>query len=91
MKWWVYIVECRDGSYYTGITTCVESRVRRHNEGKGAKYTRGRYPVTLLAAVQFRDRSEASRVEYAVKKVQKRKKIDFLLQNSGGSSIKRVI
>lgn len=91
MKWWVYIVECKGGSYYTGITTSVETRIATHNKGKGAKYTRGRRPVKLLVASQFPSRGDALRMEYAVKKVPKRKKIDFLLQNSDGCPVKRVI
>jgi putative endonuclease len=47
MNWHVYIVECADGTLYTGITNNVEKRVQKHNTGKGAKYTRGRLPVTL--------------------------------------------
>lgn len=53
MLWYVYMVECSDGSYYTGITrgwspSCVQQRVSKHNAGRGAKYTRSRRPVHLL-------------------------------------------
>jgi predicted GIY-YIG superfamily endonuclease len=48
VSWWVYIVRCSDNSLYTGIATDVERRIAQHNEGKGARYTRGRRPVTLV-------------------------------------------
>ena len=48
--WSVYILECADGTLYTGISTDLCQRVQKHNEGKGAKYTRGRTPVTLIYA-----------------------------------------
>jgi len=86
MKWWVYIVECADGTYYCGISTDVHRRVRAHNTGKGAKYTRGRRPVKLLYAVQCPDRSAATRLELATKKTPKHKKIDFLRKNAKGQS-----
>jgi putative endonuclease len=84
MKWWVYLVECNDGTYYCGITTDVQRRIRTHNLGKGAKYTRGRLPVVLLHAIQCPDRSSATRLEIATKKMPKRKKIDFLRKNGEG-------
>jgi putative endonuclease len=61
---WVYIVECRDGSYYVGSTSDLERRVSEHNEGTGAAYTRHRRPVTLRWAAQY-DRVEDS---YAAEK-----------------------
>ena len=48
MSWWVYILECRDGTLYTGCTDDIPRRLAMHNAGKGAKYTRGRGPLTLL-------------------------------------------
>ena len=87
MKWWVYLVECKDGTYYCGITTDVHRRIRTHNKGKGAKYTRGRTPVELLCAIQCSDRSAATRLEIATKKLPKRKKIDFLRKNGKGQRV----
>jgi len=77
-RWYVYLLECRDGSYYCGITNNLERRVTDHNEGRGAKYTRGRCPVKLLEAVVLPSRSEALKHEAAVKKQQKAKKLEFL-------------
>lgn len=63
----VYIVECSDGSYYTGYTTDVERRVEEHNEGDGAKYTRGRRPVELVYTETFETQSAAMRREHDIK------------------------
>ncbi|QNP39993.1 GIY-YIG nuclease family protein [Lysobacter solisilvae (ex Woo and Kim 2020)] len=68
-RWFVYLLECRDGSIYTGIATDVERRYAMHLAGKGARYTRSRPPQRLLASFEFGDRAEASRVEYAVKQL----------------------
>ncbi len=64
---YVYIVECRDGSLYTGWTTDPEKRVRAHNAGRGAKYTRSRGPVTLRYVEAFEEKSDALRREYQIK------------------------
>lgn len=77
MSWCLYLLECSDGSYYAGITNDLENRIKAHNEGLGAKYTRGRTPVTLLAQKAFLDRSEASKAEIAVKKLPKALKLGF--------------
>jgi len=91
MKWWVYIVECKDSSYYCGVAVNVHRRIISHNEGRGAKYTKGRGPVSLILAVQCESRSVAQRVEAAVKKVPKRKKVDFLRQKSEGRRVLEII
>jgi putative endonuclease len=67
--WFVYILECADGTLYTGITTDLDRRLAEHNEGRlGARYTRARRPVTLRYSEQFENRSEASKAEAVVKK-----------------------
>jgi len=63
----VYIVECSDGSYYTGYTTDVDRRVEEHNDGRGAKYTRGRAPVELVYVETFGTQSEALQREHSIK------------------------
>ena len=63
-KHYIYIVECKDGTFYTGYTTDVERRVEEHNSGTGAKYTRGRYPVILKYQESFSSRSQAQKREY---------------------------
>lgn len=67
--WHVYLIECLDGSIYTGITTDIERRYAQHAAGKGARYTRARPPVRLLASFAYQDRSSASRAEYAIKQL----------------------
>lgn len=65
--WFLYAVECSDGTIYTGISPDVEARVQKHNDGKGAKYTRSRLPVKLLAFWEYPDHSSAAIAEYAFK------------------------
>lgn len=67
--WFVYLIECRDGSLYTGIATDVERRYAEHAAGKGARYTRSHPPVRLLACFAHPDRASASRAEYAIKQL----------------------
>ena len=70
----VYIVECSDGTLYTGYTTDVERRVREHNEGTAAKYTRGRRPVTLVHTEAYATQSAAMRREYRIKQLRRPEK-----------------
>ena len=64
---YVYVIECADGSLYTGYTTDVARRVAEHDAGDGAKYTRGRTPVTLQYTESFASRSAAMSREHAIK------------------------
>lgn len=74
--WHVYVLQCADGSLYTGITTDIERRVSEHNEGaKGARYTRARRPVRLRESWMLPDRSTASRAEAAFKRLSRADKI----------------
>ena len=66
-NWCVYLLECRDGTFYTGITNRLDERIQAHNTGKGAKYTRGRSPVTLLESMVCTSQSEALKVELLIK------------------------
>ena len=68
-RWYVYILECRDGSLYTGIATDVERRYAAHVAGKGARYTRSHPPSRLLARFEYPDRAGASKAEYAIKQL----------------------
>lgn len=81
--WYLYLIECRDGSYYAGITNDLEARYRAHIEGKGARYTRSHPPQQLLGARAFPDRAAAARAEWAIKQLPKGKKIAFLLADGG--------
>ena len=69
MTWFLYLIECEDGSVYTGIATDVQARYVKHVAGKGARYTRSRKPVALLASFELTDRSSALRAEYRVKQL----------------------
>jgi putative endonuclease len=78
--WFVYLLECKDGSFYTGITNNLEKRIKTHNLGLGAKYTRGRIPVKLLEFISAKSQSEALRLEHQIKKLPKLKKRSFFIQ-----------
>ena len=78
MPWFVYLIECRDGSVYTGITTDVAARYAAHATGKGARYTRSHPPLRLLAAVEYEDRSSAAKAEYAMKQLTPEQKWAFV-------------
>ncbi len=65
----VYILECADGTFYTGYTTDPQRRVAEHNAGDGAKYTRGRTPVKLVYTEAYTDRSTAMAREYEIKQL----------------------
>lgn len=67
--WFVYILECRDGSLYTGIAIDVARRYALHETGRGARYTRSHPPARLLASFEHPDRSSAARAEYAIKQL----------------------
>lgn len=74
MSWWVYILECRDGTLYTGCTDDVPRRLAAHNAGRGAKYTRSRTPVLLRYCEEQPDRSAALRREAAIKRLTRTEK-----------------
>ncbi|MFC5278399.1 GIY-YIG nuclease family protein [Halorubrum rubrum] len=75
---YVYVIECADGSLYTGYTTDVERRVAEHDAGEGAKYTRGRTPVTLRHVESFDSRSAALSREHAIKSLSRAGKEDLI-------------
>ena len=78
MDWIVYILRCADGTLYTGITDDPERRLQAHNEGKGAKYTRGRRPVEMVYRESCGDKSAALRREYAVKQLGRSEKLELI-------------
>lgn len=73
-SWYVYLIECRGGSVYTGIAVDVEKRYAQHASGKGARYTRSYPPVRLLGYFEYADRAAASRAEYVIKQLTPTKK-----------------
>jgi len=74
MIWIVYMLECSDNSIYTGITNNIEKRIKIHESGKGAKYLRGRLPIKLLHKEVFLSRSDASKREILIKKMNHKEK-----------------
>ena len=77
-SWAVYILRCADGTLYTGIAPDVEKRLQKHNEGKGAKYTRGRTPVELVYREEHPNRAEASKREYQIKELSRAEKLALI-------------
>ena len=75
--WTLYILKCRDGSLYTGITTDVDQRVKTHNAGRGGAYTRSRTPVRLLFREAHANRSSALKREAQIKSWSRSEKIEF--------------
>lgn len=83
MAWYVYMLRCGDGSLYTGSTTDVERRLREHQGGTGARYTRSRPPVTLAYTEEAPDRSAAQRREAAIKKLPRVQKLKLIGKGEG--------
>lgn len=75
---YVYILKCSDESLYTGWTTDLEKRLKTHNSGKGAKYTRARLPVEIVYFEEFEDKIEAMKREYEIKKLTREKKLQLI-------------
>ena len=80
-KAYMYVVECCDGTYYTGYTTDVKKRIAVHNSGKGAKYTRARLPVKLIYVEGFDSKEEAMSAEVLLKRKKRAQKERFLSEN----------
>ncbi|KAB1197533.1 MULTISPECIES: GIY-YIG nuclease family protein [Haloferax] len=74
----VYVLQCTDGSLYTGYTTDVERRVAEHNAGDGAKYTRGRTPVELVHVEEYDSKSKAMSREYEIKQLRREQKLSLV-------------
>ena len=79
--WYLYILRCKDGSLYTGITTDVEKRLEAHRAGKGAKYTRGRGPLELVYREQCGDHSAALKREMEIKALSREEKLKLIQKN----------
>ncbi len=84
MTCYCYIVECSDGTYYTGWTTDPEQRLKTHNAGRGAKYTRTRRPVKLVYVEEQPDRTSAMKRERAIKMMTREKKGKLIGTEPGG-------
>lgn len=75
-----YVLECKDGSYYAGYTNNLEKRIRLHNEGKGAKYTRSRKPVRCIFVEGFETKREAMQAEYQFKQLTRGAKERYMIK-----------
>ncbi|MBN4911755.1 GIY-YIG nuclease family protein [Staphylococcus sp. EG-SA-13] len=75
---YTYILECNDQTLYTGYTTDLDRRLKVHNEGKGAKYTKVRRPVKLVYHETFDNKSEALKREYALKQLSRKQKLALI-------------
>jgi putative endonuclease len=80
-----YIVRCKDGTLYTGWTVDLEQRIAAHNQGKGAKYTRNRGPVELLATWTSPSKSEAMKLEYSIKQMSRHEKQILIMEYAANS------
>jgi putative endonuclease len=76
--WFLYLLECRDGSYYAGISTDVQARFQAHLAGKGARYTRAHPPLRVLGMRPYADRAAASRAEWQIKQLPRQHKLAWL-------------
>jgi putative endonuclease len=85
--WCVYLIECRNGAWYAGITNDLPARYAAHVAGKGARYTRANPPVRLLGSRAFVDRSAASKAEWAVKRLPKARKLAWLQETTDGGTM----
>ena len=75
--WFLYLLECANGSYYAGIATDVAARFAAHQSGKGARYTRANPPLRIVAQAAYADRSAASKAEWALKQLPREAKLGF--------------
>ncbi|HEV7775406.1 MAG TPA: GIY-YIG nuclease family protein [Luteibacter sp.] len=76
--WFLYLIECRNGAYYAGITNDVDARYATHVAGRGARYTKANPPLRLLGAKAYPDRSAAARAEWAIRQLPRERKLAFL-------------
>lgn len=77
-KYFTYIAECSDGTFYTGYTNDIQKRQQAHNEGRGARYTKSRLPIKIVYQEEFKNRSEAMRREYEIKQLNKIQKVRLI-------------
>jgi len=79
-RWHVYLLECKDGSFYTGVTNDLDKRMKTHAQGKGSKYVKAKGFKKLLRSKQCESKSESQKAEYQIKQLQKYDKLDWFNQ-----------
>jgi len=89
VTWSVYLARCADDTLYCGIARNVEARLAAHSTGRGARYTRGRGPVVLLAAHRYRDQGTALRIELAIKRLPRAQKLAIALDRRRWAAVAR--
>ena len=87
--WYVYVARCADGTLYCGVARDVSARIAEHDAGKGARYTRGRGPLELLATQRCRSQGLALRIEHAVKGLTRVEKLELVTAPAGLQRIAR--
>jgi putative endonuclease len=75
VNWVTYIVRCSDGTLYTGVSNNLENRIKKHNNGSGAKYTRTRRPVVVIKIFLHLTKSDAMKLEYKIKQLSHNEKL----------------
>jgi putative endonuclease len=80
-KWYVYILQCLDGTYYTGVTNDIDKRMEMHATGKGSKYVASRGFSHLIATKECMDKSDACKAEYLVKKLPRCEKLEWFAED----------
>ncbi len=83
---YTYMLLCSDDTIYTGYTTDLERRIKEHNEGRGAAYTRGRTPVILVHREKFSTRSQAQKREYEIKQLSRQEKVALIAEDQNHRS-----
>jgi putative endonuclease len=78
MPWHIYIIECKDGKLYTGITNSLTHRIKSHNSGNGGRFTKYRTPVKLHYSEDYPTKSEALKREAAIKRLTRAEKIELI-------------
>ncbi len=91
MTYYTYIVKCHDNTYYTGYTVNLQKRIATHNNGKGAKYTRSRLPVTLVYVESYDSKSEAMKREYQIKQLTRKQKESLISSDSNNLSLYQLL
>jgi len=81
MSWFLYLLECKSGAYYAGITNDLEARFAAHQQGRGARYTKANPPLRIIASRPYPDRSTASIAEAQLKRKPRHQKINFFSQD----------
>ncbi len=89
MTWSVYVARCADDTLYCGIARDVVARLAAHSAGRGARYTRGRGPVVLLASRRYRDQGTALRVEAAIKRLRRAEKLAIVADRRKWAAVAR--